>query len=165
MASESYILRSFKHEDAPVVISWVRDEQELFQLAPGTVAPLTVDKVIDWTREKGNAFILQATGEPVLYGYGEINAVKNDPGHVWLGHLLVDPNKRGNGLGRELTHALVERAKNAFNAHKVTLVVFPENIAAVTCYRNCGFVSRKSEYHTFGKRGRYQLLRMDLKIR
>lgn len=67
----------------------------------------------------------------------------------WLGHLLVDPARRGLGVGRALTERLLRYAFARLNARRVTLVVFPENAVAIACYRAAGLHLDGHESHFF----------------
>ena len=155
-------IRSFDPLFAPIVASWVRTEQELFWLAPRTPPPLSPSKVVGWTRQRGQAFLCFADRESTPLGYGELNPLSAEPHHLWLGHVIVDPQRRGVGLGLRLTDALTRRAFHQFDAAKLSLVVFPENIAAVTCYRRLGFSQVADEYHRFdGRSGRFRMLRFE----
>lgn len=97
--------------------------------------------------------------EPLAYG--EINVLNASRREYWLGHLIVDPRRRGRGLGTALTRLLARRAHGEFGARRVSLVVFVDNRAAVHCYRQAGFVDDGFESHEFPAYGRTEsLLRM-----
>lgn len=163
MISTPSILKPFSPLYGPLVASWVRSERELFLLAPSTPFPLTGAKVSAWTRSRGRGFLLLAPCEAMPTGYGELNPMRDDPYHHWLGHLVVDPDRRGQGVGRRLIDALVNWAFAEARAHKLTLVVFPENEAAVRCYQRHGFQLKGEEYQTFrGHQQRHRLLRFEL---
>lgn len=152
----------FEPAQAPRVASWVRSDDELFWLAPGTQPPITAEKVLNWTRRSGNAYAFTHRGSAPV-GYGELNPLRRDPRDLWIGHVIIDPARRGQGLGRALTDALIHRAFKIEGAHRLTLVVFPENAAAVQCYRSAGFRLRGTEHQVFGpRRLRYSLLRFEL---
>jgi RimJ/RimL family protein N-acetyltransferase len=102
-------------------------------------------------------------GESLPCGYGEINPMRTDPGHSWLGHLLIDPARRGTGLGSRLTNELVRWAFDLGGAGRLSLVVFPENLPAVACYHRCGFQLRGEETQQFNNQGpRHTLLRFEM---
>jgi RimJ/RimL family protein N-acetyltransferase len=157
-----YQLMPFDRGQAMRVASWIRDDAEMFWLAPGTPPPITPDKVVNWTRRRGGAFLFgPREADPV--GYAELNSMQRDPRDLWIGHVLIDPQHRGQGLGRALTAALVHRAFHIERARRLTLVVFPENTAAVRCYQSAGFHLRREEVQVFGpQRRRYGLLRFEM---
>lgn len=135
-----------------MVASWVQTPEELRWLAPRTSPPLTQVKVVNWTRKTGKAFLFFKAQEPVPCGYGELNPMKGDPSHHWIGHVLIDSERRRQGLGHRLTDLLTEKAFGDLEAKKVSLVVFPQNKPALECYLKCGFKVVAEEFHRFESR-------------
>ncbi|MGD8450289.1 MAG: GNAT family N-acetyltransferase [Phycisphaerae bacterium] len=141
-------LLPFDAQYADLVASWVVDDAEALWLAPKTPPPITAEQVRDWTTPGHEPLMLcRARREPPV-AYGELNVLSRSAGHFWLGHLLVAPARRGRGVGRALTEALLRRAFHRRGANRVSLVVFPENRAAVACYFSAGMreVARERHY-------------------
>lgn len=156
-------LRPFEPRFAAVVAGWVRSAPELLWLAPSTAWPLTAEKVAAWTATRGRPYLLHPAGEDGPVAYGELNPVVTAPRQMWLGHLLVDNRRRGEGWGRLLTEALVAEAFGRLGAERIILVVFPDNSAAVRCYVRLGFRLRTEEHHRSAADGRvHRLARYEL---
>lgn len=134
-----YSLLAFESWFAPLVLSWVRDDKELFWIAPKTPPPLTVEKIIDWPNKGSQPMILFHHNEELPLGYCELNALPSSRRQLWLGHCIIRPDRRGQGLGRHMVEMTLEMAFHRQRAKQVSLVVFPENEAAVTCYQAAGF--------------------------
>jgi len=64
---------------------------------------------------------------------------------VHLGRIIVGPEFRGRGLGRELCVQLISAALQATTATAVTLRAYKDNLAAVALYSSLGFVEVASE--------------------
>ncbi len=144
------------------IAAWVTSEQDLRWLAPGTLPPLTGDKINAWKKVGGAALVgFERSGElPVAYG--ELNPMRSEAGHFWIGHVLIDPQKRGLGVGRLFVRKLLEDAFCRQEARRVSLVVFPDNQPAVHCYQKCGFRIVGDESHRFLPGGpRHRLLRLE----
>jgi RimJ/RimL family protein N-acetyltransferase len=142
-------LTPFRAEWAGLVVSWVRDAQEAYWLAPKTPPPLTATHVLRWHEPGHNPFaLLAAPGEPPV-GYAELNTLVRTRRQYWIGHLIVDPDRRGRGLGSTFTQLLLDEAFEERGAQRVSLVVFPENAAASACYRAAGLREDGHEWHTF----------------
>ena len=157
---EALDLRPFDPRYAGLVASWARGPLETYWLAPRTEPPLTARKVREWADPAHRPYMLVAPGQPTPLGYGELNLLHGRRHEYWLGHLVVDPEQRGRGFGRQLTVLLLQRAFHQFGAWYVSLVVFPENVAAVACYRAAGMREDGFEIHTFPAYGsRERLLR------
>lgn len=156
-------LAPFAPRHADYVARWVNCESELHWLAPSCQMPITPDSVIGWKKAGGQPLVyLDAlTSRPVAYG--ELNPMRNEPEHWWLGHIIVDPNQRGRGLGRQFVRMLVEHANARLRAARLSLIVFPDNDPAIRCYRAVGFAKVCEEFHQFRGLGpKQRLLRFEL---
>ncbi len=154
-------LAPLSREHAPLIAAWPRSATETFWLAPRTAPPLTAAKVLSWAGAGNEQLSLFERGQEKPVGYGELNVLPTGPGEFWLGHLIVDPECRGRGLGTRLTELLLRRAFHVRHAQRVTLVVFPENCTAVAAYRAAGMqdAGYESQYfRAYDRRG--ILLRM-----
>jgi RimJ/RimL family protein N-acetyltransferase len=154
-------LEPYRRCYAPLVAGWVRSALETYWLAPRTPPPLTAVKVQGWIRPGREPLVLLAVGSGEPVAYGELNVLNGGLGAFWLGHLIVAPEQRGRGVGRELTLHLLRRAFRLRGARRVTLVVFPENKQALACYESVGMRPDGYETHTFPLyRRRARLLRL-----
>jgi RimJ/RimL family protein N-acetyltransferase len=156
-------LRPFQRQYASLVVQWVRTPQELCLLAPGTEPPLTAAKVNAWKKAGGQALLLTRDGDAEPIGYAELNPMRRDPSHLWLGHVILCPQERGKGLGKVFVRAMVSHAFDRMSAERIILIVFPDNLPAIKCYRSTGFVQVSEEYHQFnGKGPEHRLLRFEI---
>lgn len=154
-------LEPFDPRQAECVASWVRSDQEAYWLAPKTTPPLTAQRIRCWALPNHEALQLRTPEGAAPLAYGELNLLNGSRRHFWLGHLIVDPDCRGRGLGRELTRRLLQRAFYRRGAQKVSLVVFPENVDAIACYRAAGLHDDGAEEHLLAAYDcRARLLRM-----
>jgi RimJ/RimL family protein N-acetyltransferase len=154
-------LTAFDPACAAHVASWVRGSCEAHWLAPRTKPPLTAGKVRDWAGPGRDPLMLVRPGQPEPLAYGELNVLNERRREYWLGHLIVDPRHRGEGLGRRLTEMLLYRAFELRLARRVSLVVFTENRVAVACYRAAGMRDDGFETHYFPPyQRRVRLLRL-----
>ncbi len=155
------MLVSFQAQWAALVASWVRDSQEAYWLAPKTPPPVTAGAVLGWRVPGHEPFAMTVPGAATPAGYGELNRLADLHRQYWIGHVVVDPAQRGRGHGMHLTRLLLREAFEQRGAQRVTLVVFPENQAALACYRAAGFHDDGEEWHTFPAYGaRVRLLRL-----
>ncbi len=154
-------LQSFHAGYAALVASWVRDPREAYWLAPRSEPPLTAARVLEWIGPGRQCLLMLEQGVAAPVGYGEINVLDARTRRYWLGHLIIDGEQRGRGLGIALTRLLLERAFGPMRAREITLVVFPGNVAAIASYRAVGFVDEGEEVHEFPHYGgRTRMLRM-----
>jgi len=156
-------LVSFDPLHASTVAGWVRTRNDLRWLAPSTAPPLTAGKVLGWLRPGGQAFSLVEGADALPAGYGELNPMRSDANHLWLGHIIVRPDLRGQGLGRAFVRSMMEHAFDQLGTNRISLIVFPDNATAVACYLGIGFKLVGEERHQFGGCGPEEpMLRMEI---
>ena len=136
------IIRTFKKEDAPIILGWIKNKtdlrkwsadryrdypatpDEMAQLyAPDNMTPLTAED------ENGNVIAHIAIRIPDIA----------NPKAVKLGFIIVDDSLRGKGYGKELIRQTIEYARKNLNATSISLGVFKNNPPALHCYESVGF--------------------------
>lgn len=156
-------LSAFDNLYAARLASWVRSDSELTWLAPGTVPPLSASKVARWGQRAEHRLFFwhEVCSDPI--GYAELNKMPTEPDQMWIGHCILDPAVRGQGLGERFVHGLLSRAFDALGMQAVVLVVFPDNAAAIRCYRKNGMIiTGREEKHFKTTRRRHEFLRMGI---
>jgi RimJ/RimL family protein N-acetyltransferase len=154
-------LEPFEPRYADLVLSWISSPEEAYWVAPRTAPPLTAEEVLQWQAPGHQPFLLYEKGRAEPIGYGELNVLGGYGRRYWLGHLIVDPVHRGRGHGQLLTRLLLWRAFSRHAASEVSLVVFPENRAAILCYEAAGMRPDGYETHQLASYQRkVRLLRM-----
>ena len=128
-------LRAFSAELADVVSGWVRTDEEALMWCGARAAPVPAAQVSAWAREDGVEQFGLYQGQR-LVAFGEL-WVDDQEAEVELARLIVDPDVRGQGLGRYLTVALDRLAR--LRHPRVVLRVHPGNTAALRCYAAAGF--------------------------
>ena len=157
------IVRPFDVRLVREVLSWVRSDAELCRLAPGTPPPLSVEKIHAWHKPGSAVYALHANESAPMIGYGELNPMRDEPRHFWLGHILIKPDLRGKGWGRALVTEMVRIAFEERDGLRVSLLVFPDNEPALRCYRALGFIERGAEVHLFpATQKSHRMLRLEL---
>ncbi len=149
---------------APTIASWIPDDRQLAWLAPSTQPPLTAAKVVGWVRPHGRRLLGAIKSNPLPIAYGELNPMMKEPGHLWVGHVVIDPLYRHRGLGRHFVDAICQTGWHEMGADRISLIVFPDNLPAIRCYLRVGFCEIGEEHHAFGGHGpRRRLLRLEIK--
>jgi RimJ/RimL family protein N-acetyltransferase len=156
---DTYYVTPFDPVEAMRVATWTCDEKELFWLAPKTAPPLTAAKIIDWTRDRGQAYLFYQQGHSAPRGYFELNPMPNSSVHLWAGHCVIDPQWRGIGLGRQMTALMIREAFASCGAQRLSLVVFPDNLQAIRCYEVAGFQNSGRQLQCFSRTGKQHLMR------
>ncbi len=61
-------------------------------------------------------------------------------GRINLARLVVNPTRRGEGVGKRLIDQLMTVGPSQFSCDEFSLFVYRDNISAFECYRSMGFV-------------------------
>ena len=140
------ILRAYTREDSPVIAGWVRTEEELYRWSADRygffpLLPYSIDENYIPQLQTGRFIALTGVdeeGTPV--GHLIIRYPKeNDDSSVRFGFVIVDPEIRGKGYGRELLRLAIDYVRNNLTATRIDLGVFVNNPKAKRCYESVGF--------------------------
>jgi phosphinothricin acetyltransferase len=84
--------------------------------------------------------VIVAEADGVVVGFGSLNLFnpRKAYDHVADFSLYVERSWRGRGVGGQLLHTLIDRARR-IGYHKMVLSAFPFNPAGVALYRKFGF--------------------------
>jgi RimJ/RimL family protein N-acetyltransferase len=182
------LLGAMSPRHAAVIGGWVSTGEVLVWLGASDWWPLTPEKVVGWKRPGGAAFVYERAagasgrshesvwtidpfhssssaaqrGHTELLAYGELNPMRGEADHFWLGHVIVNPRCRGRGIGAEFVRRIVRHGVECLGVRRVSLIVFPENAAAMACYRAAGFSKSGEEFHSSATSGdALRLIRME----
>ena len=134
--------------DAEPIASWIDGALDTYWLAPRTAPPITTPKIAHWIAAAGKRG-RSLFADELHVGYGELNDMRSRRNQHWLGHLIVNPARRGERLGLRLTELLLAEAFDQLRSNRVSLVVFTDNEPAVACYHAAGMSDDGWETHEF----------------
>lgn len=130
-------LRPFTDSDEEKILSWCRDEETFFRWTAGKLGPwpLTPEQF----RQTAELMRFTALDDTQACGFFTARNPKDTPDELRFGFVIVDPAKRGKGIGKEMLRLGLRYAFDVYRAERVTLGVFEENDPARYCYRAAGF--------------------------
>jgi RimJ/RimL family protein N-acetyltransferase len=135
------VLRPLERGDLAALRSWVPDEDALVRFAGNYFSwPLDDPQLDVHVASAGPRRLVLAAldGDGAFVGHATLTVQPGGVGH--LGGIIVDPGRRGEGLGRALVGALVQRGFGELGLHRLQLWVDPGNAAAIASYEAAGFV-------------------------
>ncbi len=139
-------LQAFDPSYAALVSTWASTPAEVRSWCGLLEAPVPPSVVAGWAAtDDVEAFLLLEGDLPVAYGELWLDEEEDE---VELARLLVDPARRGEGVGRRLTRMLGERARQAHpELATICLRVLPDNLAGHRAYLAAGlqFVDAATE--------------------
>lgn len=154
-------LRPYKACDAQTITKWLKDGYAFRQWSADRYEkyPITPDDMnlyYDRDRNNGRIWGMTAFDDTGIIGHLTMrfpDAASFD--EIRLGFVIVDDKKRGNGYGKEMLSLAIQYAFDFIKVSKISLGVFENNIAALNCYRSCGFRAVELEtvesYHCMGE--------------
>lgn len=134
-------LKPFDKTYFEVLKSWVGNADELLLFSGPTLFrfPLTDEQLDTYIADPARrvyAVMDNYTNEPL--GMGEIFRV--DAETVRLCRILLGvKQRRGGGIGRQITQSLVDIAFSEPQIRQIELYVYDFNTPAIACYGHCGF--------------------------
>ncbi|WP_336959255.1 GNAT family protein [Chryseobacterium contaminans] len=132
-------LESFHIQDAPELISNIKDSRSLLQFAgPMYSFPLTTDQLErDLSDENRTLFKIVDDESQNTIGHAQIFLKEKT---FLLGRILIwDENNRGKGYGKKVMQELLKYGFSTFNREVAELNVYDWNTGAIECYKKVGF--------------------------
>lgn len=129
-------LRLATKNDLDTVIDWVPDAKSCMVWAgPKVIFPIEPEQLCDALEfDRNNTYSL--TDETNLLALGQIRIFENRRGH--LSRIIVNPEYRGKGIGREFCLELINKARE-LKCKTVSLNVDDDNEIARSLYKKLGF--------------------------
>ncbi|MBR5509762.1 MAG: GNAT family N-acetyltransferase [Lachnospiraceae bacterium] len=151
-------LRPFKKLDIDQMLSWMEDERQTAVWASGVFSwPLNREEILArliQAQEAEDEWALACLDEQgELIGQLYMRMVHYKENRVHLNMIVMDPTRRGQGLGTEMVKKTVEYAFSILGMQKVTLGVFDCNPGAHICYQKAGFQDTFIEEHAYEYQG------------
>jgi len=130
--------RGLLDSDAQCIAGWMRDGRIEESLA---IAPWPSEKEMAETlrshAERRVVVAVESSGDPVGF------AVLATPAGRWAGvgqlSMAVDPDRQGCGIGTALVAEVHRAAVEVLGLHRVELLVYASNEAAINLYKKVGY--------------------------
>ena len=122
--------------DIPKICKFADSKESLFFFFPNAVFPVTPRQLQVNVKRRFDSTTALVNG--VVAGFGNLYN-HPDNGLCYLGNLIIDPQRRGYGIGRYLAHALLELGFANPKIDAMHLCCFNENIRGLKLYHSFGF--------------------------
>lgn len=135
-------------------VSWLNDPEVYKYLETG--GDYTLAKLSEFLKEMEKkdilfwAITIKSTGKHI--GNIKIDPINTRHGLCEYGILMGDRQEWGKGYAKEASIAVIDYCFNQLNLRKMTLGVVEDNAAALSLYKNLGFVQEG----IYKKHGRYE---------
>ena len=138
-------LHPFLRSDFKELISWVRNQAELFIWSATTFSfPLDGAQLERHYEDgqKSNARLMYTAVDSLTeehVGHIELTRIDRENRKASIAYVLIDPEKRGLGYGDALLQSILHECFKCMKMLKVGLFVFELNPVAIHCYQKAGF--------------------------
>lgn len=130
-------IRPYKVTDVNTILSWCQDEKAFYRWTAGILGnyPITqnefgfVESLMPFT----------AFDETGIVGFFTLRNPNESLDELRFGFVIIDPEKRGKGYGKEMLRLGLKFAFEIYGAKRASLGVFENNFSAYYCYRAVGF--------------------------
>lgn len=133
----------FAHEDCERLAGWVRSPAELFAWSGNTfIYPLDIEQLeAHLERESAHNHIFKAvpSENEAPVGHCELYLGERERGTGTACRLLIDPARRGEGLGGATMEALLDHAFRVLRLDRVELQAFADSPEVIRFHRRLGF--------------------------
>lgn len=139
-------LRAYKKEDAATICLWIGSEEELYKWSADRINryPLYAEDIeanYEQSLKEGHFYPMTAVDDDGnVVGHFIIRYPKaDDKTSVRFGFVIVCPDIRGKGYGKEMLLQGINFVKEELKATRIDLGVFENNDSARHCYEAVGF--------------------------
>ena len=137
-------LRPFSTIDAKTIVTWTSEPSEFYMWSAGLMGdfPATEQKLLQAVSARENNpkyFPIVGLNDDEPVGFLTIRTPGQDEKKLAFGYVIIDPNKRNMGYGKQLIELSLKFAFEEYGASEVSLDVFDVNLQAFNCYKSCGF--------------------------
>lgn len=142
-------LRIFKTGDEKIISTWVKEPKEFYLWTAGIMGdyPVTEQKILDAVSARehdSKYFPFVAIDDDGIVGFFTMRPLGEDDKKVSFGYVIVDPKKRGLGIGKKMLELGLKFAFDDYEANEISIDVFDNNETAYKCYL-------KLDFHITGK--------------
>ena len=143
------LLKPTSVADLDVFLSWVPDEEAMVMWSGPTFSwpldRLQLEKYLTDVNRQYWTGIDETTG--AIVGHGSL-LLDEEAQECRLGFVMVDPVRRGEGMGRQLMGRLMATAFETKPVTELTLGVYAHNSPARSLYESLGFQRSEVVMHT-----------------
>lgn len=146
-------LRPYKPCDAEKIVSWCQNEKTFHQWGGDYLGSYPIDAALmnhvyfeknGNCAEADNFYPMTAFDEEGPCGHFIMRYIHGDRRILRFGWVIVAPDRRGKGYGKEMLLKGIQFAKEIYQADRFSIGVFAENAPAHACYASVGFKDIKT---------------------
>lgn len=134
--------RPAREDDLPIIANFATTAEELFYVHPTAHFPLTAEQLLpNFNNRKGNTVVEH---EGKVAGFANFISV-SDGDTATIGNVIIDPERRGKGIGKALLEEMARRAQQEHGVRHTLIPCFNTNTYGLHFYHSLGYVPCKGE--------------------
>lgn len=136
-------LRALALADCETLLSWIPSADALFQWSGPwdfrwPLDRLQLERDVSRAGDHRRRYVAVSASDE-LVGHAMLS-IQPEHGLGVIGRVLIDPARRGEGLGNALMYEIVRVGFDELGLHRLQLGVYDFNLGAIACYERAGFV-------------------------
>lgn len=128
--------RAVRPEDHRRLVEFVAGRKEQFLVFPGSRHPFSVRQFAALLEQRIEPTVLLVDEQ--VAGFGCLYKLRA-PRSVYIGNVMIDPDRRGQGLGRRMVLQLIDVAFRRYEVEQVRVSIFAHNTGALLACTRGGF--------------------------
>ena len=137
MSMNHLSFRPVASTDISILCKLPQNAEELFYMYPKAHFPLTPDQLTKSIETRFDSSVVCYDNQPAAFA----NFYEMIEDHYCsIGNVIVDPSKRGMGIGKYLFDQMMELSIQKYNIKEMRLSCFNTNTNALLFYTNYGFI-------------------------
>ena len=149
-------IRPYKQSDAKTIVTWCQTEEIFHKWGGDHFGDYPIDGSVMnevYLNKNGNCveddnfFPMTAFDENGVCGHFIMRYIHGDNEVLRFGWVIVAPERRGKGYGKEMLSLGVKYAKEIYKAKRLSIGVYEDNYSAHGCYLAVGFHDKEVVDH------------------
>ena len=166
--NDELIIKPFNISYIERILSWTTDIESFYRWSAGVLGtyPITVEAFSERIKDLKSTklfypYVVKMDNEVV--GFFTLRYRVESVNDLTIGFVILDPNKRGLGLGEKMLNLAINLAFSKYKSDSVNLRVFKDNTAAYNCYKKVGLKENgvTDKYDILGSK--WDVIEMSLK--
>ena len=156
-------IRPYNAADAEIILSWCPEEKAFYQWTAGILGDFPISQ--EEFSFVASLMPFTAFDETGIVGFFTLRVPDGTSDELRFGFVIIDPEKRGKGYGKEMLRLGLKFAFESYGAKRASLGVFENNLPAYYCYKAVGFEDTVTDtaetYRVLGEEWRCKELKME----
>ena len=166
--SDELVIKPYNSTYTDTILSWTNNEESFYRWSAGVLGTYPIDNAgfnerIKELKSTKLFYPYVVKLDNMVIGFFTLRYRVESVNDLTIGFVILDPNKRGLGLGEKMLNLAINLAFSKYKSDSVNLRVFKDNTAAYNCYKKVGLKENgvTDKYDILGSK--WDVIEMSLK--